>query len=124
MTEVSTACELVASARFMWTLHTANPDHWVPVSTVASFKRMREFSSQGEDWLVSSLRTISDALEVDEEGKNVRRRTEVTEPKGQFERSVYAVRAIYIPPHDSVSLNYAYVVERLRRGGIWLAGAA
>ena len=81
----------------MWTLHTANPDHWVPVSTVASFKRMREFSSQGEDWLVASLRTISDALEVDEEGKNVRRRTEVTEPKGQFERSVYAVSTLLSP---------------------------
>ncbi len=88
------ADEGLGSARFMWQLHTANTDHWVPVSTVASFKRMREFSAQGEEWLVSSLRTISSSLEVDAEGKNVRRRTEVTEPKGQFERSVYAVSAV------------------------------
>ena len=82
----------------MWTLHTANPDHWVPVKTVASFKRMREFTSEGLDWLVEALRT-SDALEVDSAGENVRRRTEVTEPKGQFERSVYAV-GLHLPFRD------------------------
>ena len=76
--------------RFMWTLHTANPEHWVPISTVASFKRMREFAELGHDWLVDALKT-SASLEVDETRTKVRRRTEVTEPKGQFERSVYAV---------------------------------
>lgn len=74
----------------MWTLHTANPEHWVPISTVASFKRMREFSSLGEAGLAEALKS-SAALEVDETNTKVRRRTEVTEPKGQFERSVYAV---------------------------------
>ena len=29
---------------------------------------------------------------LDEGGENVRRRTEVKEPKGQWERSIYAVR--------------------------------
>ncbi|KAG6876145.1 hypothetical protein C0992_000696 [Termitomyces sp. T32_za158] len=38
---------------------------------------------------VEALRT-SDFLEVDAEGKRVRRRTEVQQPKGNFERSVYA----------------------------------
>ena len=81
--------------RFMWTLHTANAEHWVPIKTVASFKRMREFQALGTDWVVDALRT-SDELEVDAAGENVRRRTEVQPPKGQFERSVYAVRLL--PP--------------------------
>ncbi len=51
---------------------------------------MREFTPLGVEWVANALKT-SDALEVDEESKNVRRRTEVTEPKGQFERSIYAV---------------------------------
>ena len=75
----------------MWTLHTANPEHWVPLSTVASFKRMREFQPLGTEWLITALKTISTELELDETDTNVRRKTEVTEPKGQFERSIYAV---------------------------------
>ena len=79
------------ACRFMWTLHSASAEHWVPIKTVASFKRMREFAALGQDWLVEALRA-SVALEVDESKTKVRRRTEVTEPKGTFERSVYAVR--------------------------------
>ncbi|KAL5525322.1 hypothetical protein ACEPAF_9192 [Sanghuangporus sanghuang] len=75
--------------RFMWTLHTASAEHWVPIKQVASFRRMREFQQFGHDWLVSALRTSLE-LEVDEAGVNVRRRTEVKEPKGQWERSIYA----------------------------------
>ena len=63
----------------------------MPIKTVASFKRMREFQPKGLPWVVDALRT-SEELEVDEKGENVRRRTEVQPPKGQFERSVYAVR--------------------------------
>ena len=81
----------------MWTLHTANAEHWVPIQTVASFKRMREFQPKGLPWVVDALRT-SEELEVDEKGENVRRRTEVQPPKGQFERSVYAVRRAPPPP--------------------------
>lgn len=62
----------------------------MPIATVASFKRMREFATLGSDWLAEALKT-SASLEVDETKTKVRRRTEVTEPKGQFERSVYAV---------------------------------
>lgn len=79
--------------RFMWALYTANPDHWVPVSTVASFKRMREFAPLGVEWVVQALR-LSEELEVDETGTKVRRTTEIQEPKGQFERSIYAVSAM------------------------------
>lgn len=75
----------------MWTLHTTNDDHWVPIETVASFKRMREFKSFGTPWIVEALKT-SEQLEVDESDTKLRRRSEVQEPKGQFERSIYAVR--------------------------------
>ncbi len=74
----------------MWTLHTKTPEHWVPISTVASFKRMREHTIRGLDWVVKAVR-LSEELELDAEGVNVRRTTEVQEPKDQFERSIYAV---------------------------------
>jgi lupus La protein len=73
----------------MWGLHTKNESHYVPISIVASFKRMREYLPMGLPWLVTALRE-STALEVDEAGENVRRRTEVQPPKDVFERSVYA----------------------------------
>ena len=93
----------------MWTLHTANAEHWVPIQTVASFKRMREFQPKGLPWVVDALRT-SEELEVDESGENVRRKTEVQELKDQFERSVYAVRVhiVYYP-----TLRLTTVTERL-----------
>ena len=72
-------------------LHTKDPEHWVPLETVASFKRMRDYKPHGLPWLVSTLRSHSTDLEVDESGTKVRRTTEVQEPKGQFERSIYAV---------------------------------
>lgn len=75
--------------KFMWSLHTANAEHWVPIKTVSSFKRMREYVSNGHEWIVKALRTSME-LEVDEAGENARRRTEVQPPKGQFERSIYA----------------------------------
>jgi len=74
----------------MWTLYTQNSEHWVPIKTVASFKRMREFQSEESGWLLDALKK-STLLEVDESQTNVRRTTEVQEPKNQMERSVYAV---------------------------------
>lgn len=75
--------------KFMWTLHSKTPEHWVPIKTIASFKRMREFQSEDSEWLLDALKQ-STLLEVDESQTNVRRMTEVQEPKNQFERSVYA----------------------------------
>ncbi|KAB5593743.1 hypothetical protein CTheo_2823 [Ceratobasidium theobromae] len=76
--------------KFMWKLHTQNDAHWVPIATVASFKRMREFQPKGHEWLVSVLRKSDGLLEVDESGTNVRRTKDILPPKDQFERSVYA----------------------------------
>ena len=81
----------------MWGLHSANDDHWVPLATVTSFKRMKEFCTFGQDWITDAIRKRSTFLEVDESGTNVRRTTEVQEPKGQHERSIYAVSSIVTP---------------------------
>lgn len=76
----------------MWTLHTTNTDHWVPIKTVSSFKRMRDHAVKGHEFILRALKTSTE-LEVDDKGENVRRATELQKPKDQFERSVYAVRA-------------------------------
>ena len=52
---------------------------------------MKEFQAFGQDWIIDAIRKLSTLLEVDDSGSNVRRTTEVQEPKGQHERSVYAV---------------------------------
>lgn len=76
----------------MWTLYSKTPEHWVPIETVGSFKRMRDYTSEGVEWLAKALSANSTFLEVDKTGTKVRRTTEPQEPKNQFERSVYAVR--------------------------------
>ncbi|KAF8636079.1 hypothetical protein AX17_003786 [Amanita inopinata Kibby_2008] len=50
---------------------------------------MQEYVRLGVEWVANAL-DLSDFLEVDETKSKVRRRTEVTEPKDQFQRSVYA----------------------------------
>lgn len=82
----------------MWKLHSANPEHWVPIATVSSFKRMKEYlTARGLPWIANALRAASTQLEVDEKGENVRRKTEVREPKSIDERSIYAVSLPYSP---------------------------
>ncbi|KZS89469.1 hypothetical protein SISNIDRAFT_479724 [Sistotremastrum niveocremeum HHB9708] len=78
--------------KFMWTLHTANEEHWVPIATVASFKRMKPYQSHGVPWVATALREHSTELEVDEKGENCRRSTEVkdSKPEEQMDRSIYA----------------------------------
>ncbi|CAE6534780.1 unnamed protein product [Rhizoctonia solani] len=76
--------------KFMWKLHTQTEAHWIPIATVASFKRMKEFEPKGAEWLLSVLRSSKGLLEIDETGTKVRRAKEVVQPKDQFERSVYA----------------------------------
>ena len=91
----------------MWTLHTANDEHWVPISTVASFKRMRALqlptstttpsstttpvkSSIDLPWLASQLRSKSTLVEVDSSGTQIRPKKDPSPPVDVFDRSVYA----------------------------------
>ena len=80
----------------------------MPIATIASFKRMREFQPRGTEWVANVLRTSAE-LQVSEDGTKVRRRAEVQKPKDAFDRSVYAVRlrperslagALLIPPPE------------------------
>ena len=91
--------------RFMWTLYSKDPDHWVPISTVASFKRMREFSTSGIEWLANAIR-LSEFLQVDETGTKVRRTTEPRESNNQLQRSVYAVRFFFYVRCFAVDLGF------------------
>ena len=79
--------------KYMWTLYSKTPEHWVPISIVASFKRMRALLSSdsgGVPWIAEQIREKSTELEVDEIGENVRRNTEPRPPTNVFDRSVYA----------------------------------
>lgn len=78
----------------MWTLHTANTDHWVPIKTVSSFKRMRDHAAKGHEFILRALKASTE-LEIDDKGENVRRATELHKPEDQFQRSVYAVRSFF-----------------------------
>jgi lupus La protein len=77
----------------MWGLHTANEEHWVPIGTVATFKRMKPYTHLGNEWLVGAIREKGEILEVDEKGEKCRRTTEPKEITQQdlLDRSVYAV---------------------------------
>jgi lupus La protein len=75
----------------MWALYSANAEHWIPIETLASFKCMKDFKPLGVAWIADAL-ALSEYLEVDETKTKVRRLDEVQEPKGQMERSIYAVR--------------------------------
>jgi lupus La protein len=93
----------------MWTLYTKDLEHWIPIQTVVSFKRMQDYKSMGDEWVMKALR-LSEELEVDESGTKVRRHSEFQEPKGQFERSIYAVRcSLHSLSRECLCFNY---VER------------
>ncbi|KZT08382.1 uncharacterized protein LAESUDRAFT_648895 [Laetiporus sulphureus 93-53] len=74
-----------------WAEHSiyfANAEHWVPIATIATFKRLSKYQPLGPQWLVDTLRQ-SIHLEVDGEGTHIRRRTEVQQ-NSAWDRSVYA----------------------------------
>ena len=94
----------------MWTLYSKRTDHYIPIQTIASFKRMRQYSEHGHQWLVDTLRK-SETLEVDPSGELVRRTTEPkeTKPADVMERSVYAVRAKFFL-HTTLSFRHTSAI--------------
>ncbi|KAJ2930135.1 hypothetical protein H1R20_g6931, partial [Candolleomyces eurysporus] len=46
--------------QFMWTLYSKDPEHRIPISTIASFKRMREYTLHSSEWLGSALHSLED----------------------------------------------------------------
>ncbi|KAI8994885.1 hypothetical protein BDB01DRAFT_831827 [Pilobolus umbonatus] len=65
--------------KYLWTLHSKNKDHWIPLKTIASFKKMQ--------LICDDIKTVTDALkeeetefiELSEDGENIRRKGEVVE---------------------------------------------
>jgi len=96
--------------KFMWGLHTANEDHWVPIATISTFKRMKSYSQFGLEWLVQALREKAEILEVDEKGEMCRRTTEPKEITQQelLDRSVYAVS-------KNRQARFSWVLTRIHR---------
>lgn len=77
--------------KFLFTLTRKDPEGWVPIATIASFKRMRAIQEiLGNDGIAEALRNSEELLDVSEDGANVRRRKELVPVKDAFDRSIYA----------------------------------
>lgn len=77
--------------KFLFTLTRKDPEGWVPIATIASFKRMRAIKDLlGLDGIAEVLRGSKELLDVREDGVSVRRRKELVPVKDAFDRSVYA----------------------------------
>lgn len=74
--------------KFLWTLRANTPEGWIPLETIASFKKMKMIT-EDFDTIVKALKEVeSEIYEVDEEGKNIRRKSEVVQ-QNHVERSIY-----------------------------------
>lgn len=77
--------------KFLFTLTRKDPEGWVPIATIASFKRMRAIKDLlGIEGIAQVLRGSKELLDVSEDGANVRRRKELVPVKDAFDRSIYA----------------------------------
>lgn len=75
--------------KFLFTLSRKDPDGWVPLSVLTSFKRMRLYKDTlGMDQMVAVLRS-SEKVQINSEGDKVRRVKELVPQKDQYDRSVY-----------------------------------
>ncbi|GAN04712.1 la-motif domain-containing protein [Mucor ambiguus] len=74
--------------KFLWTLRANTPEGWIPLETIASFKKMKMIT-EDFDTIVKALKEVeSEIYQVDEEGKNIRRKSEVVQ-QNHVERSIY-----------------------------------
>lgn len=77
--------------KFLFTLTRKDPEGWVPIATIASFKRMRTIKELlGLEGIAEALKASKELLDVSEDGTKVRRRKELVPVKDTFDRSVYA----------------------------------
>ena len=77
--------------KFLFTLTRKDPDGWVPIETLASFKRMKPIRAVlSTEQIAEALRASEELLEVDAEGARVRRKTPLVPVTDAHERSIYA----------------------------------
>jgi len=83
--------------KYFFTLTACNSLGWVPLETVSSFKRMREFEAFGPEFITLALRrrikeelkTNDVTLVLSKDGKFARRKRDLERNIGVLERSVY-----------------------------------
>ncbi|CCU99296.1 unnamed protein product [Malassezia sympodialis ATCC 42132] len=77
--------------KFLFTLTRKDPEGWVPIDTLASFKRMKPLREVLDvAGIADALRASPSLLEVDAEGQRVRRRTPLVPVPDAHTRSIYA----------------------------------
>ncbi|KAI8385772.1 hypothetical protein BD560DRAFT_443793 [Blakeslea trispora] len=74
--------------KFLWTLRANATEGWIPIETIASFKKMKMIT-EDFDAVVKALKEHeSEIYEIDADGKNIRRKSEVVQ-QDHVSRSVY-----------------------------------
>jgi lupus La protein len=83
--------------KFFFSLTVCNPEGWVPIKTIMTFKRMSEFQPLGVPFVAYGLRQAALAegkdplVAISEDGENVRRKRPLEPSSTAWGRSVYVV---------------------------------
>ena len=83
--------------RYFFSLTACNKEGWVPIKTIMTFKRMREFEIRGVAFVTLALREAAAAegndplIAISEDGENVRRKRPLEPNTTAWSRSVYVV---------------------------------
>ncbi|KAL1406572.1 hypothetical protein Q8F55_008278 [Vanrija albida] len=79
--------------KFFFSLTACNKEGWVPIKTILTFKRMREFKDLGIEGVAKAITQTAEAedplLAVSADGQNVRRARHFEPDTTQWSRSVY-----------------------------------
>lgn len=86
---------------------------WVPISTIASFSRMKKFRPVSA--VVDALRQSKELLEVSEDGESVRRKLPLVEPKKE-EIEAARARSIYAKGFPDESKGLQIELEKYFEG--------
>ncbi|CEP09275.1 hypothetical protein [Parasitella parasitica] len=74
--------------KYLWTLRANTPEGWIPIETIASFKKMKMIT-EDLDTIVKALKdNESEIYEIDQDGKKIRRKSEVVQ-QNHNERSIH-----------------------------------
>ncbi|KAI8877026.1 La-domain-containing protein [Backusella circina FSU 941] len=74
--------------KFLWTLREKTPEGWIPIETIAGFRRMKMFTDDLDTVIKALKEEESDLYEFDAEDKNIRRKTPVTK-QDHVSRSIH-----------------------------------
>jgi lupus La protein len=78
--------------KFLFTQTLKNPEGYVPLATVSSFKRMRDHqAAYGVPFIAQAVREKSNEVAVDDKGEMIRRAKRLQKDTTAWERSVYVV---------------------------------